>query len=95
MKRYAFWLALVSLSFSSFALSTPAFAASAEAKKACGIQWDAEKKANTIPRGMTREKYIRLCTKNYVANNTTPPTSVQPPSGETAQWPATTPAPGH
>jgi hypothetical protein len=90
MKRYVLCLALVSFGFGSFTL--PALAASAEAKKACSAQWDAEKKAKTIPRGMTHEKYMKQCTTNYAANMAPPPT---PPAeqGTTAStaWP---PAPG-
>jgi len=94
MKRYALCLALVSFGFGSLALSAPALAASAEVKKACNDQWDMEKKADSIPRGMTHEKYMKQCTSNYAANNKPPATQQQPadpaaPAGST--WP---PAPG-
>jgi len=92
MKRYAVCLALVSLGFGSLSLAAPAFAASAEAKKACTAQWEAEKKANSIPRGMTQEKYMKQCTTNYVANTTPPtPPAEQGTATSPAAWP---PAPG-
>ena len=93
MKRYALCLALVSLGFGSFALQAPALAASAEAKKVCSAQWDAEKKANTVPRGMTQAKYMKQCTTNYAAN-ATPPQTPPAEQGSTAPaaWP---PAPEH
>jgi len=93
MKRYAVWLALVSLSLSPLASPAHAHAASAEAKKFCSDQWDAEKKSNTIPRGMTKEKYMRQCTANYTANHaaqTTAPatdTTTTPPPNSAAAWP--------
>lgn len=93
MKRYAFWLALASLSLSPLALPGTAIAANAEAKKFCSDQWDAEKKSGTIPRGMTREKYMRQCTTNYTANHseqTPPPTRDQQQSSSApapAAWP--------
>ena len=93
MKRYAVWLALLSMSLSPLALPAQAHAASTEAKKFCSDQWDAEKKSGTIPRGMPKEKYMRQCTTNYTANHTaqataptTDTTTPQPPS-TTAAWP--------
>lgn len=93
MKRYALCLALVSIGFGSFELTAPAMAASAEAKKACNDQWEAEKKANTIPRGMTHEKYMKQCTTNYAANTApvTPPPAEQNTTTTSTAWP---PAPG-
>jgi len=93
MKRYALCLALVSFGFGSFALTTPALAASAEAKKACNEQWEAEKKANTIPRGMTQEKYMKQCTTHYAANSApvTPPSDQTTTTTPSTTWP---PAPG-
>ena len=66
MKRYAFCLAVISLGL----LAAPATASTsnAQAKKFCSAQWDAEKKAKTVPRGMSHAKYMRQCTKNYAAN---------------------------
>jgi hypothetical protein len=90
MKRYAFWLALACTSLGSFALPATALGASAEAKKFCSEQWDAEKKAQTVPRGMTREKYLRQCTANYTADAgepAPPPASDQQQPGEAAVWP--------
>ncbi len=100
MKRYAFWLAFVSLGVAPLALPAPALAASAEVKKACSDQWDSEKKAKTIPHGMTKEKYMKQCTANYAANHTdvTPPASTdtpQAPSNSAGTWPpAPTTTPG-
>ena len=96
MKRYALCLALVSIGFGSFAVAAPAMAAaSADAKKACNEQWEAEKKANTIPRGMTHEKYMKQCTTHYVDNSApvTPPADQNNAAQPTAPaaWP---PAPG-
>lgn len=95
MKRYALCLALVSLGFGSVAI-TPASAASAEVKKACNDQWEAEKKANTIPRGMTHEKYMKQCTTNYAANNAPPPNQSTTPATNDQGTASTTwpPAPG-
>lgn len=89
MKRYAFWLALASLSLSPLALPGTALAASAEAKKFCSEQWDAEKKSQTIPSGMTREKYMRQCTTNYAANHSAPTTP--PPASDQQQQPSSDP----
>lgn len=102
MKRYALCLALVSIGFGSFALTAPAMAASAsaETKKLCNEQWEAEKKANTIPRGMTHEKYMKQCTSHAAMTaataQETPPaeqntTTTQPDPAAPAAWP---PAPG-
>jgi len=91
MKRYAVCLALVSLGFGSLSLAAPALAASAEAKKACAAQWDAEKKANTIPRGMTQEKYMKQCTTNYVGNTAAPTPPADQGNTTSTAWP---PAPG-
>jgi hypothetical protein len=97
MKRYALCLALVSLGFGSLALSAPAMAAStAEIKKACNDQYEMEKKAKSLPRGMTQEKYMHQCTMNWAANHpatqastTETPSTDQSTPGTT--WP---PAPG-
>jgi hypothetical protein len=93
MKRYALCLALVSFGFGSLALPAPALAASAEVKKACNDQWEAEKKGNTIPRGMTHEKYMKQCTTNYAAN-VTPPVTQTPAADQSAPVAAWPPAPG-
>jgi hypothetical protein len=90
MKRFALCLALVSFGFGSLALPASAVAASAEVKKACEKQWGEEKKANTIPRGMTHEKYMRQCTMNY-ASNTTPPATQKPQDQQTTPAPAAWP----
>jgi|SRR5262245_34484737 hypothetical protein len=100
MKRYALCLALVSIGFGSLALTAPAMASSAEVKKACNEQWEAEKKANTIPRGMTHEKYMKQCTSHAAmtaaAAQEAPPAeqntnTAQPDPAAPAAWP---PAPG-
>lgn len=88
MKRYAFCLALVSIGTFSFTLPAAAATSVAEAKKFCSAQWDAEKKANTVPRGMSQAKYMKQCTTNYAANATPVP---DPSSNVTATWPATSP----
>ncbi|MBI1214005.1 MAG: hypothetical protein GC190_21290 [Alphaproteobacteria bacterium] len=90
MKRYALCLALVSFGFGSLALPASAVAASTEVKKACEKQWEEEKKANTIPRGMSHEKYMRECTTNY-ASNTRPPASQKPQDQQTTPSPAAWP----
>ena len=82
MKRYAFCLALVSFVSGSMILPVSAVAATSAAKKFCSEQWDAEKKAKTVPRGMGKAKYIKQCTANYTANHksdATPGTSNQSP----------------
>lgn len=91
--KYALCLALVSLGCGSFAMTATAANARAEAKKVCSEQWDAEKKANTVPRGMTQQKYMKQCTTNYRANTTPPPAppAEQAPPASPAAWP---PAPG-
>ena len=81
MKRYAFCLALVSLGTGLMATPLPASAASPQAKKHCAEQWEAEKKAKSIPRGMSQAKYMRQCTANYAAN--TPPATDQGTDGQT------------
>jgi hypothetical protein len=95
MKRYAFCLALVSIGTVSISLPVVAAATTAQAKKFCSEQWDIEKKANTVPRGMTQAKYMSQCTKNYAANApTTPQAAAGAPAdqGASAAWPATTPS---
>ena len=101
MKRYAVWLALVSMSLSPLALPAQALAASTEAKKFCSDQWNTETKAKTIPRGMTKEKYMRQCTANYTANHTaqttapaTDTTTPQQPNSAAAWPPAPSTTPG-
>jgi len=88
MKRYVFCLALISMSTVSLALPAAAATTKAKAKTFCSAQWDGEKKAHTVPRGMTQAKYMRLCTKNYAANATAPADQTagganqSPPSGQ-------------
>jgi hypothetical protein len=95
MNRYALCLALVSLGCGAFAMTASATAAGAkaEAKKVCSEQWDAEKKSNTVPRGMTQQKYMKQCTTNYRSETTPPPAppAEQTPPASPAAWP---PAPG-
>ena len=95
MKRYAFCLALVSIGTVSISLPVVAATTTAQAKKFCSEQWDGEKKANTVPSGMTQAKYMKQCTTNYTANapSTPQPASGAPAAdqGASAAWPATTP----
>lgn len=96
MKRYAFCLALVSIGTLSISLPVAAAATSAQAKKFCSEQWDIEKKANTVPSGMTQAKYMSQCTKNYAANAPSTPQAdsgkAATDQGAAAAWPATTPS---
>ena len=96
MKRYALCLALISLGFGSLALPAPALAASAEIKKACNDQYEAEKKAKSLPRGMTHEKYMHQCTANWAANHPATETSTATQATDQSSSTSTTwpPAPG-
>ncbi len=88
MKRYAFCLALISIGTLTLALPAAAGTTNAQARKFCAAQWDGEKKAHTVPRGMSQAKYLKLCVKNYAANGTPAPDQTG-----AATWPATTPTP--
>jgi hypothetical protein len=96
MKRYALCLALVSLGFGSLALPAPAMAGSAEIKKACNDQYEMEKKAKSLPRGMTHEKYMHQCTMNWAANHpaTQAATSQTPAATDQSAGSTWPPAPG-
>ena len=89
MKRYALFLALISFGFGSLAMAPSAGAASADAKKHCTEQWNAEQKAKSIPRGMSRAKYMKECTANYTANKAA--SSADQSNGASTAWPPTDP----